>query len=220
MRRATAPLPAPPPSGTATRVPLRRWRDPRLVLGLLIVSGSVVLGTWVVAAADDTVTVWGVRAALPAGLPIGADTLEPRRVRFADGAADRYLPTSSAVVGRRLARSVGAGELLPAAALAGTADPAGLQVPLTVEDSGLPGSVRAGAVVDVWVTPRDPATGGTRARRVLDDVVVLEGPGSPDRLAPTSTSTVVVAVADDADLGDVLGATAGGRVVLTVRSVR
>lgn len=210
------PVPPAPPA----RLSLSRWRDPRLVLGLLIVAGSVLIGSWVLAAADDTVTLWGVRDALPAGARIHADDLERREVRFADGNPERYLPVASSAVGRVLSRSVGAGELLPAAAIAGTTDPVGAQLPLTVEHAGMPGAVRPGSVVDVWVAPRDPDPDGSRARRVLRDVVVLEVPDTADPLAPASAQTVVVAVGKDEDVAEVLGAGVDGRLVLTLRGER
>jgi len=210
------PVPPAPPA----RLSLSRWRDPRLVLGLLIVAGSVLLGSWVLATADDTVTLWGVRDALPAGARIHADDLERREVRFADGDQERYLPVARTAVGRVLARSVGVGELLPAAAIAGTTEPAGVQLPLRLEKDGMPGAVRPGSLVDVWVAPRDPDPDGSRARRVLRDVVVLEVPDAADPLAPASAQTVVVAVAKDEDVAEVLGAGVDGRLVLTLRGER
>jgi hypothetical protein len=220
MLPTSSPVLAPPAPVPAVRLPTSRWRDPRLVLGLLIVAGSVLLGSWVVASADDAVTVWGVRATMPAGARLSETDLEPRRVRFSDGVDGRYVTDRAQVVGHVLARGVGAGELVPAAAVARATDPPGAQVPLTVEESGLPGTVRPGSVIDVWVAPRDPASGGSRARRVLEEVVVLAVPDSADPLAPATSSTVVVSVEQEVDLGDVLGATAAGRVVAVLRGQR
>ncbi len=215
----TTPHPLVPPAPQA-RLALHRWRDPRLVLGLLIVAGSVLIGSWALAAADDTVTVWGVREALPAGARIQPENLQRREVRFVDGTSERYLPVTRSAVGRVLARTVGAGELLPAAALAGTTDPTGVQLPLSLDPAGMPGAVRPGSVVDVWVAPRDPDPDGTRARRVLRDVVVLEVADRGDALAPASTQTVVVVVGEDEAVADVLGAAVDGRLVLTLRGAR
>ncbi len=214
-------MPTPPlPSTPATRLPASRWRDPRLLLGTAIVAGSVLLGSWVVATTDDTEVVWGVRGALPAGSRIGADDLEPRRVRFADGHADRYLRTVVSLVGKSVSRGVGAGELLPAAAVAGTAGPGGVQLPITVESGALPNATGPGSVVDVWVVPRDPVPGGTQARRVLKEVAVIEVPRSADPLAPATSSTLLVAVPEIDDVAGVLGASADGRLVVTLRGAR
>lgn len=215
-----SPPPLPVPPAPSARLSLSRWRDPRLVLGLLIVAGSVLLGSWALAAADDTVTRWGVRVALPAGVRIEAEDLERREVRFADGASDPYLPITADVVGRVVSRSVGVGELLPAAVVAATTASSRLQLPLTVDQTGIPGAVRRGSVVDVWLAPRDPHPDGTRARRVLREVVVLEVPDPADPLAPTSVQSVVVAVDERDDVAAVLGAAVDGQLVLTLRGER
>ena len=53
------------PRATRSRPP--GWRNPRLLLGIVLVAGSVVLGARLLAAADDTVAVWAVSADLPDG---------------------------------------------------------------------------------------------------------------------------------------------------------
>ncbi len=53
------------PRATRSRRP--GWRNPRLLLGIVLVAGSVVLGARLLAAADDTVAVWAVAADLPTG---------------------------------------------------------------------------------------------------------------------------------------------------------
>src|SRR3954463_4573862 len=46
------------PTPPATRLSARRWRDPRVVVGVGLVALSVLLGTTLLGAADDTVAVW------------------------------------------------------------------------------------------------------------------------------------------------------------------
>ena len=71
-----------PPRATRSRRP--GWRNPRLLLGVVLVAGSVVLGARVLAAADDTVGVWAVSRSLPAGAAVEDGDLERRQVRFPD----------------------------------------------------------------------------------------------------------------------------------------
>ena len=99
------------------------WRDPRLWIGIAIVAASVVAGARLLARADDLVSVWAVAEQHAAGDVLTADDLVARRVRFADDAdRDRYLLVDRQLpAGLRLARDVGAGELLPAGSL-GAAD--------------------------------------------------------------------------------------------------
>src|ERR1700712_4092811 len=71
------------------------WRNPRLLLGLLLVAASVVVGARLMAAADDTVGVWAVARDLPAGATLESDDVQRRQVRFPDAAtADGYLAAS------------------------------------------------------------------------------------------------------------------------------
>ena len=114
MSSTTAPeRPDTAPAATRSRPP--GWRNPRLLLGLVLVAASVVLGARLMATADDTVPVWALARDLPAGATVSSADLESRNVRFPDGAtADAYLSASDPVPsGARLARAVSAGELLP-----------------------------------------------------------------------------------------------------------
>ena len=68
------------------------WRNPRLLLGLLLVAASVVVGARLMAAADDTVGVWAVARDLPAGATLDDGDVQRRQVRFPDEeTADGYL---------------------------------------------------------------------------------------------------------------------------------
>ena len=92
--------------------------------------------------------------------------------------ADDELPESVT-----LGRPVGAGELLPRAALRTAASAALTEVPLTLGADAAPASVRVGSTVDVWVTPErgardvaDPSSAAgspARAQLVFDDVSVV-----------------------------------------------
>jgi hypothetical protein len=207
----------------ATRAQSPGWRDPRLLVGVVIVAVCVLLGARVLAGADDTVAVWSVRHDVPMGSALQRDHVEAVRVHFTDGGADRYLPASSVLpAGTTVSREVLAGELLPRSALAGEPVVDLVEVPLSVAPDDLPASVRRGATVDVWVTPAVPATGEERARArlALDDVVVVAVPSSSDSLAPRTTQQVIVGVeeARTGDLADALGMMADGRIVLTRRA--
>lgn len=216
-----APPPA-PPSPPALRHRVTAWKDPRLLLGVVLVTGSVLLGSVVLAHADDTVAVWSARHALPAGSRIAAGDLERRAVRLPDGDLERYaVARGAAPVGARIGREVGPGELLPRAAIAGGRGRAGVQVPLTVGTGDLPGATRVGATIDVWVADDGAGDGPPEdARRVLSRVVVLGVSQRDDPLAPTTTRSLVVSVPDDVDLARVLGAVTGSRVVVTLEGDR
>src|SRR6476661_3005537 len=93
------------------------WRNPRLLLGLLLVATSVVVGARLMAAADDTVGVWVLARDLPEGATVADGDLERRQVRFPDApTADRYLAAADDLpADATLNRPVAARELLPRA---------------------------------------------------------------------------------------------------------
>ncbi|GAB3656515.1 hypothetical protein GCM10027596_10810 [Nocardioides korecus] len=210
---------APPRPPSATRARRPGWRNPRLLLGLVLVAGSVVLGARLMASADDTVGVWAVARDLPAGATVTGADLQRRQVRFPDAAtADAYLSSADAVpAGATLNRPVARGELLPRSTFAREAGTDLVEVPLSVAEDDLPATVRQGSVVDVWVTPEvATGSGAVRATRVLTDVTVVAVPRAADSLAPRSTRQVIVGVSADraASLGAALGGISDGRVVV------
>lgn len=198
------------------------WRDPRILVGIAVVAGSVLLGAQVMATADDTIEVWSVRGDLPAGSLLDRSALELQRVHFAsEGASDHYFtvadpPAETAT----LDRPVAAGELLPRSAVRTTSGPELVEVPLSLAPDDLPATVQEGSVVDVWVTARSGARTTDRARLVLDDVVVVDLPRRSGSLAPQGTRQVIVGVGTDAveDVAETLGRSSDGRVVLTRQS--
>lgn len=203
-----------PPAIRATRP---TWRDPRLWVGVVLLAGSVLLGVRVVATADDSVEVWAAAGDLGQGQEVAVDDLVVRRVRFADGeAAQGYWPASQPLpTDAVLLRSVGRGELLPRAALGGARE--GLvEVPIRVPTASVPSSVRAGSVVDVWVLAATDGP-GSRARLVLDDVLVIAAPRADQGFGPGGTRQVLVGVPDGHAqvVGDVLAAARDDRVAVT-----
>lgn len=232
-RRATAPAAdgapavpgrrrgsAPAASGAPRALPALRhrgggWRDPRLWVGLLLVAGSVVVGARVVAAADDSVAVWATAGDLGAGDVVGADDLVARRVRFDPaGDVERYLLADEPLpADLALTRAVGAGELLPRAALGPVDDLDTVEVPLAVGPAQVPPSVVEGSVVDVYVAPPD-ARGP--ADLVLEDVVVVDAPPVASELGTVGDRQLVLAVPEEQvdALPEALGAAAAGTVVV------
>jgi hypothetical protein len=214
-------LPAAAPPATRHQSP--GWRDPRLVAGVVIVAACVLLGSRVLATADDTVAVWSVRHDIPEGSVIDRSDLATTRVHFTGGGDDAYLLASAAPApGSTATHDLIAGELLSRSAVADDAGADLVEVPLSVAPDDLPASVRQGAVVDVWVTPAvaSTTTERVRARLALEGVVVVAVPSGGDSLAPVTTRQVIVGVDETAadDLADALGQLADGRVVLVRRA--
>ncbi|MDN4474889.1 SAF domain-containing protein [Demequina sp. SYSU T00192] len=127
------------------------WRDPRLVVGVLLIVVAVVGVAASLRAADRTSPVYAAAGALAPGTVLEESDLVVAHVRVGQG----YLAApADAPFGRVLTRAVGEGELVPASAVAAREDFDGRPVAVTAS-SPVADGVEAGALVDVWVTPED-----------------------------------------------------------------
>lgn len=183
--QAVGPVARSPESPSADRLVVRkRWRDPRLAAGLALVACSIVVGTLVVSGADDRVMVLSAANDLGAGTRIQPGDLRVVAVRL--DAVGQYLGVSETeLVGRTLARAVGAGELVPQSAIGSSGGPSRL-VTLPVEPMHGPAGLGHGDRVDVYVSERD-STRSTASRLVLSNALVAEaGTGSDSATGETA----------------------------------
>lgn len=130
----------------------RRVADPRLAIGIALVVASVAGVVGIVAAADDGVEVYAAPEALIVGERVTADQLEVRTVGLRTG-AERYLtPAQLPAEGVLVARTVGAGELVPIAAVG---DERGARSTTMVVSLTTPlgATVRSGDTLDLWSAP-------------------------------------------------------------------
>ncbi len=207
---ASLDLPSPP----AGRLGRPRWLDARLIAGVLLVLGSVALGSRVIAGADDTVPVWATRGPLAAGVEVRAADLVERHVLLNEG-LDAYVSAEGGVPAGYVAlRDVGAGELLPRAAIAPAAELAVVRyVTVTVPAAELPYGVGAGSHVDVWIVPAEPvasappgsppgspASGG--AQRLLAGAGVAALSSESGALGVSGSTRGVVLAVEQGDLSD------------------
>jgi hypothetical protein len=169
-------------------------------VGLVIVAASVFVGALVLGSSDDTVPVWAAADPLGSGHVLTADDLAVRRVRFDDSdaaslyfRADQQLPADL-----RLSRDVGAGELLPRAAVEPAADRDQRQVPVSVAPDQVPGTVEVGDAVDVYVRP-STRTGCQDSsvcdgRPALSGVTVLDAPPTDEAFGSDGRRMLVLAM--------------------------
>lgn len=223
-----APDGVPPASPAADRLPRRRWRDWRLVAGVLLVLGSTAVGAQVVSAADDTVSVWAARGALVPGTELSADRLEAVAVRI-EAEAMPYL-AGPVPEGYVVTVPVGAGELVPSSAVASSAELAASvrHVAVVVSPGSMPGELRPGDRVDVWEAP-DRLSAEQGAAAVVGGVAVVSTQTSDGGLGAVSGGPTVVLALDERDLGGsadldavtarLVAASAAQRVVLTLDPV-
>lgn len=127
------------------------WADARFFLGLVLVIASVA-GVWLlVTASRQTVPVLAAARTIVPGEVVSADEL--RVVDVALGPSeDTYLAPDAIGDGLIATRTIGAGELVPAAAV-GAAESARTTTVVIRSATDVPASVTAGTVVEVWSAP-------------------------------------------------------------------
>ncbi len=196
-------------SGQAARLRRPSWRDPRLIVGVLLVLVSVLLCTRLVAAADDTRPVWVARSTLAPGQALSRGNVAVVWVHLA-GVSSAYFDAARPFPeGVLLLRTVGSGELVPRSAVAPASVLARRPVTIPV-DGVVPAGLRPGASVDVWVSRRD-RTAGTGAYTPPARIAVAAPVQSVDSASGALSAvraTGVAVLLDDAELPQVLDALA------------
>ncbi|MFC0681366.1 hypothetical protein ACFFGH_26350 [Lysobacter korlensis] len=188
--------------------PRRRFAiDPRLVVGAILVAGSVAGVSWIVGSADRTVAVYAARSALYPGDRVTAGDLAVTRVRLG-AEAERYLSVADLPAdGAVISRAVGEGELLPSAAV-GAAEGASSAAVVVQLSGPLSGAARPGTAVDLWAAERlessrfgPPAVlvpGATIVRVVEEDGLMAGSGVALEVLVPrTSVARLLEAVSNE-----------------------
>lgn len=194
------------PAPAAARLRRPSWRDPRLVVGVVLVALSAALGSWAVSAASRTAPVWVAVDTLTPGDPLTPAAVKAVEVRL--GAAGRYLSADEPLpAGRVVTRTVGEDELVPASAI-GEAGSLDLRSVAVEVDGALSARVRKGALVDVWFVPQADAGSGDAApapHLVVAGVEVEQVADAGSGLVVGTSATLHLLVPDD-DLPALLAA--------------
>lgn len=160
------------PSAPAQRNRRARWKDGRLVLGVLLVAITALAGAKLLSAADDTTTIWAAKHDLTAGTELTSDDLTTVRVRFTSSDdADKYVAADADLKGLVVSRAVDAGEFVPRDAAVSESDKERTELPLSVASGQLPADTASGDMVDIWVVPKEQ---GQPAKLWWSDVRVLQ----------------------------------------------
>ena len=167
-----------------------RWRDPRLLVGLVLVLASIAGVVALVASSQRTAGYWAAAEDLPPGTPIAAGDLRAVEVNLSE-AGERYLSAEApAPEGRMVSGTVRAGELVPAAALV-DADPDGRRPVGVALDEPLPSGVGVGDRVDVWVAmPAEGGRGHADPARLAEALEISEVTAEQNGLGGSGTTRV------------------------------
>ena len=142
-----------------SRIRRPSWRDPRLGVGVLLVAGSVALGSWSMARADHTVTVFTAATVLAPGERLAEEDLVATQVSVPN-VADTYLtPAIGLDESLVVLRTVGEGEMVPLTAL-GSAETVQVRTVTVALDAALADTIGSGSRVDLWVAEPAPEAGG------------------------------------------------------------
>ena len=149
-----------PPAPTPRRLSRPKWLNVRVVGGILLVIAAVVIGARVIGASAQTTAVRAADRDLASGTVLDAGDLISVEVNLGDRAGLYLAPGSASPVGRTMANSIAAGELLAASSVEepGT----GRIVAIGVEPGNMPPGVAHGSTVDLYLT-----TGGAAGSAAL-----------------------------------------------------
>ena len=146
-------MPDAPPA--AARRP-RRYRDPRLAIGLALVTVSIAAVVGIVALADEGQEVLAAPRLLVEGERVNSAALEPRRVVLGVDAHGYLTANDVPSSGLVVTRTVGAGELIPLSAVGDARGPQSTTVVVTLS-TALGATVRSGDRLDLWAAPAEEA---------------------------------------------------------------
>lgn len=142
------------PSAVGSRT--RRYRDPRLVIGLVLVTVSITAVVGIVALADEGHEVLVAPRLLVEGERVNGADLESRRVVLGIDTHGYLTADDVPASGLVITRTVGAGELVPLSAVGDVRGPQSTTVVVTVS-TALGATVRPGDRLDLWAAPAEEA---------------------------------------------------------------
>jgi hypothetical protein len=155
----------PAESPPANRLQRPRWLDLRLVLGVVLVAGAVLVGATVVSAADHRQAYWSLQRDVPAGAVLTAADLIPVSAQLGSSSGG-YLPSSEAVVGKSVRHPLRQGQLLPRAELSPPEEGVTLTVPIRADNAP---RLQRGDRVTLWLS-----TSQCRGAVLIGDVAVTD----------------------------------------------
>lgn len=190
------------------------WKDPRLLIGILLVLASVAGVVSLVGAADQTTEAYAARQGVEVGEKLAMDRLYRVKVRLGE-VQEYYLTPEAWPDGDLVAvQRIGKDQLIPRTSL-GQPDALNRKpVAVTVEES-LPAQAVPGSRVDIWVAPPDTRNGFGQPALLLQGAEIAQlTPGST--ALGSSRSTVVMVLVPDAQMADLLGAQANKAKIAVV----
>lgn len=182
------------------------WKDPKLIVGILLVLASVVGVTSLVGAADQTAEAYTAREAIAVGETLTVDKLNRVKVRLGDLEQHYLTPATGVADGLVAAQRIGKDQLVPRGSF-GQADGLDRKPVAVTIDEVLPAQAVAGSRVDVWVALPDARNGFSQPTLLLPGAEIAQITQGSTALGSARSTAVMVLVADT-QMPDLLGAQA------------
>jgi hypothetical protein len=196
------------PDSPATAARLKRpsWKDPRLLVGVLLVLVSVAGVVFLVGSADRATEVYAAKDGIDVGEPLTEANVVRAKVRLGETEQHYITAESGLPEGLVAVQRIGKDQLVPRGSL-GEADALDRKpVAITVEGT-LPSQAVAGARVDVWVAQPDAKNGFSEPKLLLPGAEIADLVPGSTTLGSAKTSVLMVLV-DDSRMPALLGAQA------------
>ncbi|UKA65467.1 hypothetical protein LFT44_13170 [Arthrobacter sp. FW306-05-C] len=196
----------PDSSTTAPRLKRPSWKDPRLLVGILLVLASIAGVIFLVGSADRTTEVYAAREGIAVGERLTPENVVRAKVRLGD-TEQHYITVEAGLPQDVVAmQRIGKDQLVPRASLGAVDQLNRKPVALNVEQT-LPSQAVAGARVDVWVAQPDAKNGFTEPKLILPGAEIAEVANGSTALGSAKT-TVLMVLVEDKQMPALLGAQA------------
>ena len=182
------------------------WKDPRLLVGVLLILASVVGVISLLGSADKTTEVFVAREAIAVGEKLTPDNVSRVKMRLGEVESHYITAESGMPDGVVAVQRIGKDQLLPRESLGAVDLLDRKPVAVTVQEA-LPEQAVAGTRVDVWVSMPDARNGFAQPKLLLPGAEIAEvSPGST--ALGSSKSTVLMVLVGDEHMPSLLGAQA------------
>lgn len=203
-----------PKSPPGVRDSQRRWRDPRLIVGVVLVVLSGLATTLVVSAADQRVRLWAVQDDVPAGSALTNGDLQVVEAHVPQ--LDPYWPADEPIPTEAIAdHDFVAGELVTRDGVRPPEAVEVREVTLPVLRNQMPADLTVGDRVDVYVVEREQSGQPVGAPQLVLGSAIIAGVDDESGAFGSSSLEVGVALSvPDAQVPKVLDAQARGALTL------
>ncbi|MFW0774593.1 SAF domain-containing protein [Paenarthrobacter nitroguajacolicus] len=198
----------------APRLKKPSWKDPRLLIGVLMVLGSISGVIALVGSADRTTQVYSAREDIAVGQVVTDSDLSIVKVRLDDVEPSYVTVEHGLAVGKVALQRVAKNQLVPQESL-GSPDALDRKpVAVTLEEE-LPAQAIPGARVDVWIAMPGSSSAFEEPQLLLPSAEIAGMTTGSTTLGSAKTTVVMVLVADE-QMPKLLGAQANKAKVSVV----